>query len=188
MVFMNRQAVLARLEAFEGSVPFMYRCTGGEVTVGIGHALPSAAAAVELAWVLAGRPASAEEVTRDYTAIATLQKGLVAAHYASFSQCRLTDESVTNLANADITRVEATIAAALPRWNSYPEPVQEALFDMAFNVGIGGLLKFVKLLACVNAGKWDVAAKECQRQGVAAERNQAIASLFLAAVKVKPGA
>ena len=35
----NIQNVQGRLLQFEGRTNFMYRCTGGEVTVGVGHAL-----------------------------------------------------------------------------------------------------------------------------------------------------
>ena len=47
---MNPDSVIARLKQFEGWTNYMYRCTGGEVTIGIGHALLAAANAATLAW------------------------------------------------------------------------------------------------------------------------------------------
>ena len=48
--WMNSEPVIRRLKQFEGSVPHMYRCTGGEVTVGVGHAILTASDAVQLNW------------------------------------------------------------------------------------------------------------------------------------------
>jgi GH24 family phage-related lysozyme (muramidase) len=52
---------------------------------------------------------------------------------------------------------------------------------MAFNLGIGGLMKFHNMLVAVNAGQWDVAAAQCHRQGIGEARNQQTAALFLQA-------
>ena len=76
---------------------------------------------------------------------------------------------------------ENQLAAALPKWHTYPEPVQEALFDMAFNLGLGGLKKFTTLLHAVNTGDWATAAAQCHRIGISEERNRATAALFLQA-------
>ena len=50
------------------------------------------------------------------------------------------------------------------------------LINMAYNLGIGGLLQFKKMLAAVESGQWDRAAKEmldskwARQVGVRAER------------------
>ena len=49
---------------------------------------------------------------------------------------------------------------------------------MAFNLRIAGLQKFVKLLQAVDAGDWETAARESQRQGIGQARNNATADLF----------
>jgi GH24 family phage-related lysozyme (muramidase) len=175
---MDKQRVLARLRQFEGAAPHMYRCTGGEVTIGIGHALPNAAAAERLGWQIEGRAASPEEVSADYAKVAAAPKGQVASSYSSLTQCRLSNDRVNQLADSDITHFETQLASILPGWNSFPEPAQEALFDMGFNLGIRGLEKFVKMLAAVNAGDWETAAEECTRSGISGARNQATAALF----------
>jgi GH24 family phage-related lysozyme (muramidase) len=175
---MNTQQVLARLRMFEGSVPHMYRCTGGEVTIGIGHAIHAAADAVPLGWHIDGQPAPANQVTADFGKVAAAPMGKYAFFYASLTRCRLDDDSVNQLVAEDIAKFETQLAHKLPRWSSYPEPVQQAVFDMAFNLGIGGLEKFPKMLAAVNAGDWETAAQECTRQGIGAARNQATAALF----------
>jgi GH24 family phage-related lysozyme (muramidase) len=185
---MNVQQVMARLESFEGSVPYMYRCTGGAVTAGIGHAIDDVAAAASLNWEVAGRQALAAEVAADFEKVAAAPKGMLAAHYQGSTQCRLPGGYLTLLAQQDIANVEAGLVRDLPNWPSYPETAQEALFDMAFNLGIAGLRKFPKLLAAVESGDWETAATQSFRQGVSEERNREIAALFLQARAPAPEA
>jgi GH24 family phage-related lysozyme (muramidase) len=179
---MDRNQVAARLEKFEGRVPHMYRCTGGEVTVGIGHAIPGAAEAAQLQWEIAGQAASGIQAQADFGKVAAAPKGLLPSNYAAPTQCRLSDDNIQRLVNSDIQNFETRLSASFPKWNSYPEPVQEALFDMAFNLGIGGLKKFVKLLQAVDADDWETAAQESQRQGIGQARNVATPDLFRQAI------
>jgi GH24 family phage-related lysozyme (muramidase) len=175
---MDNTHVIPRVESFEGRVPYMYLCTGGEITIGIGHAIAIPADALKLTWSIDGRAATDDEIQADYASVAGAQKGLLAKSYAPLTQCRMADADIDALIGADVTRFEALLAAALPNWNSYPAPAQEALFDMAFNLGIGGLKKFHNLLAAVDAGQWEVAAAQCHRQGIGETRNQQTAALF----------
>jgi len=175
---MDRQRVVARLEKFEGRVPHMYRCTGGEVTVGIGHAIPGPAESAQIQWEIAGQAAFGSQAQADFEKVAAAPKGMLAATYAALTQCRLSDDNIQRLVDGDVQNFETRLAASFAKWNSYPEPVQEALFDMAFNLGIGGLKKFVKLLQAVDAGDWETAARESQRQGIGQARNNATADLF----------
>jgi GH24 family phage-related lysozyme (muramidase) len=170
---MDPDDVVARLEKFEGRVPYMYLCTGGEVTIGIGHAIPSPADAGQLPWQTS--PASAQS---DFAAVAAASKGLVAAHYSSLTTCRMNDDAISQLAAADVQRFTGLLAANFTNWNNYPAPVQAALFDMAYNLGVGGLKKFHNLLAAVDAGDWETAAQQCHRMGISDTRNQETAALF----------
>lgn len=175
---MDTTTIAARLEKFEGRVPHMYRCTGGEVTIGVGHAIKSADDALQLTWTAGGSPASPEEIASDYARVAATPKGLMASSYAPLSTCRMPDDAIDALVAADVASFGAHVAAALPNWNSYPDSVQAALFDMAFNLGVAGLLKFHNLLAACDAGDWETAARECHRQGIGESRNQETADLF----------
>ncbi|HLI86184.1 MAG TPA: hypothetical protein VKV17_19875 [Bryobacteraceae bacterium] len=180
---MNQETVLERLERFEGCVPYMYRCTGGAVTAGIGHALPTAGDAISLPWEIAGRRASTAEITADFAKISESPLGLPAAHYEPLTTCRLPEACLPGLAVADIARFEGYLEKRFPQWSSFPEPAQEGLFDMAFNLGMAGLRKFPRFLAAVEAGNWQIAADECRRLGIAPERNQEIAGLFRQAIR-----
>jgi len=184
---MDQSAVIARLKEFEGCTNFLYRCTGGEVTIGIGHALQTAANALRLTWQVGGAPASPGQVQSDYQAVAAAPLGQVATAYQHLTQCRLADADAEALVAADVNAFEAQLLKALPNWNSYPGPAQEALFDMAFNLGLGGLLKFPTLLKAVDEGDWATAAAQCHRRGIQDSRNQATAQLFLQAGSAAAG-
>jgi GH24 family phage-related lysozyme (muramidase) len=178
---MNTSLVIPRVESFEGRVPYMYRCTGGEVTIGIGHAIEASADALKLTWSVNGSPASADQIQADWAAVAAAEIGHLASAYQHLTQCRMADADIDVLIAADLTHFEALLAAKLPNWNTYPEPAQEALFDMAFNLGLGGLMKFPSLLKAVDNGNWTEAAAQCHRKGISDARNQATANLFLQA-------
>ena len=178
---MDPSLVISRLESFEGRVPYMYRCTGGKVTVGIGHAIEAPAEALGLTWSIAGRLATGAEIQADYANVSAARTGLVAKAYAPLTQARMTDADIDALIARDVASFETSLAATLPNWNTYPAPAQAALFDMAFNLGLGGLRKFPHLLAAVDAGQWAAAAAQCHRQGIGDVRNQQTAALFLQA-------
>jgi len=170
---MDPSEIVARLEKFEGRVPHMYLCTGDEVTIGIGHAIATAADAAQLTWAVGADAAQA-----GWQSVAAAQKGLVASSYAGLTTCRMNDAAIDQLAAADVDRFTQSLAANFPNWNSYPAPAQAALFDMAYNLGIGGLKKFHNMLAAVDAGQWETAAQQCHRMGIGDARNQETAALF----------
>lgn len=172
---MDRTSAAARLKKFEGSTSYMYRCTGGEVTIGVGHAILDAARAQALLWD--GAPAS-DAIAAEFSRIAAAEKGLPAARYENLTQVRLSADNIEKLLQADIDAFAASLAAQLPAWTGYPEPAQQALFDMAYNLGIGGLLKFRKLLAACAAGDWAAAATQCRRNGIGDGRNSETIALF----------
>src|ERR1017187_4132058 len=178
---MDPALVIPRLQSYEGRVPYMYSCTGGKVTIGIGQAIEPPADALHLPLSIAGRPATPAETQADYAAVAAAQIGLVAKAYAPLTQSRMADADIDTLIPGDVASFEASLAAALPNWNTYPAPAQAALFDMAFNLGLGGLKRFPHLLAAVDAGDWAAAAAQCHRQGIGDARNQQTAALFLQA-------
>jgi GH24 family phage-related lysozyme (muramidase) len=179
---MNLSNIKAQLLANEGRVPYLYRCTGGKVTIGVGHACESAFEACELALVTAGgSPASAEQINAAYAAVASAPLGLRASEYRSCSDLNLPDTAIDQLWDDDILAFTKAIRKNLANFDIYPDPAQEALFDMAYNLGVGGLLKYHNLLAACDAKDWDCAAKESHRLGISEERNRATAELFLKA-------
>lgn len=58
----------------------------------------------------------------------------------------------------DIDDHENELRAKWPHYDKLDDVRQEVLLNMAFNLGVPGLLKFVNTLAAVVAGDFDVAA------------------------------
>lgn len=67
------------------------------------------------------------------------------------------EEALQMLQN-DIKRTEADLDKHLSWWRSKPEPIQRVLTNMAFNMGIGGLLKFKNTLKAFEQNRWKDAA------------------------------
>jgi lysozyme len=67
------------------------------------------------------------------------------------------EESAYLLAN-DIAREERALIQALPWVAQLDEVRQRVLLDMAFNMGLGGLLQFKNTLATIKAGDYAKAA------------------------------
>ncbi len=67
------------------------------------------------------------------------------------------EESAYLLAN-DISREERALIQALPWVGQLDEVRQRVLLDMAFNLGLSGLLKFRLTLSAIQAGQYERAA------------------------------
>lgn len=77
----------------------------------------------------------------------------------------LTDRGISEdeafaMLDADITAVWQEVSHAVACFGGLDETRQHVVLDMAFNLGVPRLLKFVKFLAALEAHKWDVAADE----------------------------
>jgi GH24 family phage-related lysozyme (muramidase) len=159
----------------EGVVPHLYLDTRGNPTCGVGFLVPDEATLVRLPW----RPNVQAAIT-DYHNVRAAAPGHAASFYRQFCACRLTEPDMRRLFDE---HVKVFRKALEPAWHlaSCPEPVQVALVDMAFNLGVGGLAKYRKLQAAVFAKQWVAAASECSRGGIGAARNEATRQLFLSA-------
>jgi lysozyme len=60
----------------------------------------------------------------------------------------------------DIEDAERELAAVLPWTAELDAPRREALVNMVFNLGMGGLLKFKRMLAALRRGDYAAAAAE----------------------------
>ena len=75
----------------------------------------------------------------------------------------LSDAEAEFLLSNDIERVARDLTIRLPWFSDLDEPRQGALINMAFQLGVNGLLAFRKTLPLIEAGKWDDAAAEALR-------------------------
>ncbi|MGH8899502.1 MAG: glycoside hydrolase family protein [Egibacteraceae bacterium] len=72
----------------------------------------------------------------------------------------LTEEEAYDLLSNDVDRTERSLRSAVPCFGSLDDARQRVLADMAFNLGVTGLLQFKKMLAAVEARDFDLAASE----------------------------
>jgi len=72
----------------------------------------------------------------------------------------LSDDEIDYLYHNDIITHSTELLTALPWIANLDEVRRNALINMAFNMGVPGLLKFKNMLTAMNNGDWDQAAKE----------------------------
>lgn len=70
----------------------------------------------------------------------------------------ITHEEALYLLGNDVDRVMAELDNALPWWNCHSDNRRRVLVNMAFNLGIAGLLTFKRTLAAIKARDYDAAA------------------------------
>ena len=168
----------------EGRIPYMYLDTVGRVTLAIGHMIPLVTAAQKLTLRVrgSGAPATPEQIASEFNQVQSQEPGRAAEHYRQFTLLEMADDAIDQLLDADIAAMEAGVKQRFAKWDSFPEPAQDALLDMAFNLGVAGLVsKFPKLKAAADAQDWNTCAAQCRRIGISDDRNQKTKNLFLQA-------
>ena len=173
--------IVADTTRWEGRISHMYLDTVAKVTVGVGKMLPDANAALALGFVRrdSGAKATPAEIKADFAAVAAQPKGLLAGSYKKFTQLDLPDAAIDALLKSVVDGFMTGLAQRYVGWSTMPALAKQALLDMTFNLGPGGLAAFGRLKLAVDARNWDNAAKECARNGIAQVRNDWTRDLFL---------
>lgn len=70
----------------------------------------------------------------------------------------ITSDEAAYLLNNDVTKVIVQLDKRLPWWNTLDEARKGVLVNMAFQMGIDGLLGFKNTLAMIQRGEYDKAA------------------------------
>lgn len=176
---------IAKLEQFEGVIPWMYLDTAGKVTTGVGLMLPSSSAAARLPFQINGRAATQEEISAEYARVDALPMGRPALFYRTRDAHgpELPRPQIDSLLRTVLTGFDGELRRALPDYDTIPDAVKLALLDMMYNLGPAGLIKgYPHLMTCVAAGNWAQAAAGCYRHGPGAARNEWTRQQFLANV------
>ena len=179
---LNTITYLPKLKEFEGVYPYMYLDTTGNVTVGVGNLLASAAAAQRLAFVvrpdpnasppILTRPATMDEVAADFDNVDSQIPGRIASYYKQFTKLDLPNTVIDSLLNSRVQEFTTSLCAVFPAFNSYPAEACAAIFDMAFNLGLGKLTsQFPIFCKAVKEMDWTTAALQCRRIGINDARN-----------------
>lgn len=133
---------IQRLVMHEGIRLMPYYCTKGKQTIGVGRNLDD-------------NPLTEEEkrVCGDW------EKGI-------------TKQAAFYLLRHDIERTEKECKQKIAIYDVLDDERQYALLDMAFNLGVAGVLKFKKMLMAMACGYFEDAAKECLDSKYAKETGQ----------------
>jgi GH24 family phage-related lysozyme (muramidase) len=159
----------------------MYLDTTGHVTVGCGRCLETMAAGKTLPFVnrTARLPATPEAIEASFQNVQAAPWGRVARFYRDLSTVDLPPDAIDRILDADVVWFWTELRRLLPDVRGYPDHIQEALLDLAYNLAPAGLLQLESLIAAVKKGDWEVAATLSHRRQVGDERNKEIAGLFL---------
>jgi lysozyme len=103
----------------------------------------------------------------------------------------LEDDEITEVAAADILKDDILLILDrldqhIPWWRDLPEPAARALANMAFNLGVAGVLNFRLMISSLEEGDFTQAAVECLDSKYARQvgnRAVRIADLFLSCNK-----
>ena len=174
---------IAKLESFEGVIPWMYVDTVGHVTVGVGLMLPDVAAALRLPFQMEGRAATEAEIAAEFARVDQMPMGRAALFYRGKDRPELARADIDGLLRTVLLGFEHELRAAMADYDGFPDGVKMALLDMIYNLGPAGLLKgYPRMMKAVAAGHWAEAAGECLRHGPGAARNEWTREQFLSNV------
>lgn len=116
----------------------VYKCPANKNTIGVGRNID-------------GNPLTPQEVM----ALGATQDDILAGHVITKDQAML-------LLDNDIAQCAKQLDAKCAWWRGRSQSVQDGLANMAFQLGIGGLLKFQRMLSALHAGDYATAKKEAR--------------------------
>ena len=178
---LNTNEIKARMKQQEGSIDHMYLDTRGFVTVGVGQLLASEEAAAELGFIHrdSGAEATRDDIINEYRNLKSQQPGLVATRYREFTQLMLPEATIDAMLEQKIDEFSLGLQKELTDFDGFPDAAKEGLLDMAFNLGLNGLMrKFPSFIAAAKRQDWNGCAAECHRNGIGESRNELTVSLF----------
>ena len=169
----------AKSQVLEGRTPYGYRDTEGNITIGIGHLVPSLAAWLAPPW----GNIDAATLTAEWDCIRLMPFGVEwgAGYYASSTTSRLSDDAIDRLFEADVEACEVQARVLFPGYDSFPADAQMGAMSMIFAMGARNLRGFPLCLAAIRRGDWAGAAAQCHMSGCSDARNAWTKACFLAA-------
>jgi GH24 family phage-related lysozyme (muramidase) len=179
---MSHEDIKKRTIELEGKVSHMYLDTKGNVTVGIGAMLVDVNAAKKLGFVTRDKKSKAtlKQIEDDFNNVKKQPKGKIASAYKKHTKLDLPETVIDALFSAHVKDFKNQLRSKYSGFDTFPEEAQEALLDMAFNLGTHALkTKWPKLnKEGIDKRDWKAAAKHCNRPYVSLKRNEMVKELF----------
>ena len=110
--------------------------------------------------------------------------GKLTIGYGRNLEMGITGHEAEVMLDTDIARCIVDLDLRIRWWRDLPEPAQRGLANLCFNIGLPRLLKFEKMLAALERGDMETAAREALDSKWArqvGDRAQRIATLFRSA-------
>lgn len=181
---------LAFISYFEGGViPWLYIDSRWQITTGIGFLVPDVESLKHFQWL-----PSLPSAIGDYKALldmrpsaelmAKLDQPRAASSFRNLTHARLRAETVAPEFAVRLQLFESALRSNGWKLEQHPQEVRTVLLDLAYNLGVRGLNRFVKLKAALLARDYATAAAECLRKDVQLERNEACARTLLAQASI----
>lgn len=190
----SRYLPLLATKAFEDSVPHMYLDREGNVTVGIGHHIIGQSDALRLhngplpfARKDTQARATDDEVIAEYNRLVALKASMsntVARKFEGLTHLSVKEADSKALVRTDAeVRINEIRNNPFREFDSYPEGVQMAIADLAFNMGSTKFREsFTKFQHAVKHRDWQTAKGESSRKDIGRERNTPVAEMFNTAI------
>ncbi|HEY2452404.1 MAG TPA: hypothetical protein VGI71_07245 [Scandinavium sp.] len=165
------------LKVHEGFKNSMYKDTGGNITVGIGHLLATADMAAALPFT---RTHTVSGHGTDITSEVSATKGDIVSAFNAYKtnsknppmNMHLSNDAVVNQCVKDVHDTIVGLKGIYSGFDGFPNSAKTALVDMGFNLGISRLThEFPNFNSAVNKKDWNVAANESHRTGIGDSRN-----------------
>ncbi len=161
-----RPAVIEGFHGFsvdlEGRVPFMYLCSEGFVTTGVGNLIEprSVAEALPFVHAVTGRHATRAEIAAAWNTVKLhqgMRKGGGAA-FESLTDLRLRPEAIDALVSRTLGGLDKQLGTLFPCWDEWPADAQLFAVSWAWAVGAGA--RYPRMIAHLRAGDFLQAADE----------------------------
>ncbi len=176
------QRLIHELKHGEGVIEYMYCDTVGLVTVGVGCMLPDAETASQLPFIdrETGQAAQKEEIVTAYDAVKNSYTDNASARfYKDKTNLILNEGAIEAELHNKISGFVSRLKKHFPEFDEYPDNVKLGLVDMAYNLGVTGIVKkFPTFTKGVKDRDWQLCADQCRRKQVSQERNDLVKSLF----------
>jgi GH24 family phage-related lysozyme (muramidase) len=188
--FSKSKELLVRLREAEGESEHFYRDRKGVITVGIGHNASDLDSVKKLPFARKtdGMPATADQIEKEWAAVRAMPTNKKLAYYEDRTTLRLNSGTIESIFRDDVMQTESSLRRQFRNYDAFPAPAREGLLDMAYNLGISGLMeKFPELVKAVRENRWEKVGAESHREGISGSRNDTVRQLFLdaAAASVK---
>lgn len=174
--------VVDKIKEFEGKVTHMYLDSKGLVTVGVGSLLSNPDMAARLPFVnrSTGEPAAQDAIRKEWEDLKAMeQNNYAAGFFKRHTELDLPEEAIDAVLQHHLEEFLTGLRREFTNFDDAPEPARKALLDMAFNLGLGGVVrKFPSFARGFRGGEWAVCARECHRRGISEVRNRYVEDLF----------